>query len=180
MANPYLWNRILWYISKRERCEKEIRDYIKRISNSKIQIPKENIRKNPLEIRVNQSDNKTNNEQSIDELIKKLKSLDFLNEDRFARAYIHDSYGLKNKGKNRIKRELTNLRINESTISKYLDEIDNEDEAVKARDFARKKHELIKNLSLETQKRRLFGSLVRRGYQPHLAFKIIDEILKIR
>jgi regulatory protein len=166
--NSYLWNRILWYISKRERCEKEVQDYLKRISKfsakggsasgEKAQISKE----------------------ESEEIIEKLIKLDFLNEDRFTRAYVHDSYQLKNKGKNRIKQELKNRRIDELTIEKYLNEIESSDEEDKARDFAKKRHELIKNLPQETQKRRLFGSLVRRGYQPHLAFKIIDEILKIR
>jgi regulatory protein len=157
----YLWNRILWYISKRERCEKEIRDYIaNKIRNSKFEI--------------------RNEKEQIEEIINKLTKLDFLNEDRFTRAYVHDSYQLKNKGKNRIKQELKNKRIDELTIEKYLNEIESSDEEDKARDFAKKRHELIKNLPQEAQKRRLFGALVRRGYQPHLAFKIIDEILKIR
>lgn len=159
MENNFLWNRILRYVGKRERCEKEVRDYIQRkISNSKIQIPK----------------------TEIEEIVEKLKNLDLVNEERFAKAYIHDSYELQHKGKNRIRYELTSKRVSELTINKYLDEINEEDEKQQALKFAEKKYEFMKKLPFLTVKRRLYGQLVRRGYQPQIALKTIDIILKKR
>lgn len=158
MIDRSLWNRILWYISKRERCEKEIREHLARISKFKFQI----------------------SSTEIEEIITKLKSLDFLNEDRFTKAYVHDNYELKHKGKSRIRQELKHRKIDEVTIDKYLSGIDVKDEEKQAFELAKKRHELIKNLPILTQKRRLFGTLVRRGFPTHLALKVIDEILQIR
>lgn len=152
----FLWNRVLRYISKRERCEKEIRDYINNIS---VPIP---------------------TKEKIEEIITRLKSLDFLNEDRYAKAFIHDSFHLKNKGIGRIAHELKNKGINEEIIDKYLNNIDKEDIKEKAEDLARKRYVFIKNLPVLTIKRRLYGQLVRRGFSPEIAMSTIDTVLKKR
>lgn len=155
MENKYLWNKILKYISKRERCEAEIREYIKRIKNAGSRIENE----------------------EVDEIVKKLKLLDFLNEERFAHAYINDNFKLKNKGKSRIRQELKNKKIDELTINKYLKEIDSKDEEKKAKDLVRKTRGQIKKLPFSVQKRRLFGRLIRRGFPPKISLKVIDDII---
>jgi regulatory protein len=173
MSNNFLWNRVLGFISKRERCEKEVREYLKRL------IEKYRVgaapRGRPIEGR-----HRGLPLQNIDDIIAKLKSLDFLNEERFAKAYIHDNYHLKHKGKNRIRQELKNKGINEVTIDKYLNEIRKESEAEKALELAQKRHELIKNLPVLTIKRRLYGLLVRRGFSPQVALDAIDMVLEKR
>lgn len=163
MLNDFLWNRVLGHISKRERCEKEVREYIKRISVGVGLVPVQGRPQgSPLQ---------------NDEIIQKLKSLDFLNDDRFTKAYVHDNYNLKHKGKNRIRQELKNKGINESTIDIYLNEIGKESEVEKALELAKKRREFMKNLPILTQKRRLYGFLVRRGFEPKISLTVIDMIV---
>jgi regulatory protein len=166
MSDNHLWNKILRYISKRERCEKEVREYLKRISVGARSSRPMGGKTPPL--------------QSIEEIIQKLKSLDFLNEERFTKAYIHDNYQLKHKGKNRIRQELKNKEINEEIIDKYLNKIGNKSEAGKALELALKRREFMKKIPVLAQKRRLYGFLIRRGFSPQITFHVIDKIFKER
>ncbi len=164
--NDFLWNRILRYISKRERCVQEIENFLK-IQNSKFKIQ-------------NYSSKLKINNSREDEIISKLKALDFLNEERYVKAYVHDSFELKNKGKCRIAQELKNKGIDELTINKYLGKINKDDLEEKAVGLARRKYALIKNLPVLTIKRRLYGQLVRRGFSPEIAMHVIDTVLEKR
>jgi regulatory protein len=159
MSNNFLWNRVLGFISKRERCEKEVLEYLRRL------IEKYNVgvsHGKPLQ---------------IDEIISKLKSLDFLNKERFTKAYVHDSINLQQKGKFRIKQELKNKGIKEEIIDKFLNEIGKGSEEKRALEFAKKRYALMKNLPILTVKRRLFGQLLRRGFGQNVAMTAIDKIV---
>ena len=175
MSNNFLWNRVLGFISKRERCEKEVREYLKRL------IEKYHVGEGLMTLPMGQVVRPVPTENDkIDETIQKLKSLDFLNEERYVKAYIHDNYNLKHKGKNRIHQELKNKGINELTIEKYLGEIGAENEAENALELAKKRREFMKKLPVLTQKRRLYGLLVRRGFSPEIALDTIDKIVQKR
>lgn len=187
MANDnFLWNRVLRFISKRERCEKEVREYLKRVIEKYrvgVDLPAgqrfdAGDAGRPVDPHADRPGGLSL--QKIDETIAKLKSLDFLNEERYTKAYIHDNYNLKHKGKNRIRQELKNKGINELTTEKYLGEIGKESEAEKALELAQKRYELIKKLPIITQKRRLYGLLIRRGFSPQIALDAIDTVAKKR
>ena len=153
-----LWNKVLRHVARRERSEKEVREYIQKIiTNYKLRI--------------------TNGQE---EIIQKLKQQDFLNEERFVKAYIHDSIELQNKGKHRIKFELEKRGIDENIIDKYLSKIEEGDELEKALEFAKRRYEFMKKLPVLTQKRRLYGLLVRRGFSPEIALDTIDKIVQKR
>ncbi len=172
MSNSFLWNRVLGFISKRERCEKEIREYLKRL------IEKYHVVVDlPVDPHADRPGGLFLQKNNIDATIDKLKSLDFLNEERFTKAYIHDNYHLKHKGKNRIRQELKNKGINELMTDEYLNEIGAESEANKALELAKKRREIMKNLPVWTQKRRLFGFLVRRGFEPKISLAAVDSAI---
>ena len=153
-----LWNKVLRHVARRERSEKEVREYIQKIiTNYKLQI--------------------TNGQE---EIIQKLKQQDFLNEERFVKAYIHDSIELQNKGKHRIKFELEKWGIDENIIDKYLSKIEEGDELEKALEFAKRRYEFMKKLPWQSAKRRLFGQLVRRGFATSEVIAVIEKVMKKR
>ena len=81
------------YINKRIRCEKEIRDYLKKY---------------------------TKDENKIELLINKLKDNNFINEELYLKSFIHDKINLSNDGPLKIKRDLEYLGFNSFQIEDYL------------------------------------------------------------
>lgn len=84
----------LKYLNSKLRCEKEIRDYLKKKDFS-------------IDI--------------IDKTIERLNKFNYLNRDLYIKSYISDKYNFTSNGPVKIKRELINLGFNEEEIDKYLD-----------------------------------------------------------
>ena len=85
--------KALKYIGIKMRTEKEIDIYLKKSGYS---------------------------ENSIEYAKNKLKDDGYLNEDKYAQAYILDAINLSNVGPKRIAKDLNNLGIKANIISKYL------------------------------------------------------------
>ena len=83
----------LKYINSKLRCEKEIRDYLKKKDFS-------------LDI--------------IDKTIDRLNKYNYLNRDLYVKSYVSDKYNFTLNGPVKIKRELINLDFSEEEIDKYL------------------------------------------------------------
>ena len=66
------------------------------------------------------------NEKDKEEIILKLKSIGFIDDDNFAKAYISDRIHLSSDGPFKIKRELLDHNISEEKIDLYLSKVDEE------------------------------------------------------
>lgn len=88
-----LYDKTLSYINKRIRCEKEIRDYLKKY---------------------------TKDESKIELIINKLKDNNFINEELYLKSFIHDKINLSMDGPLKIKRDLEYLGFNSFQIEDYL------------------------------------------------------------
>lgn len=83
----------LKYLNSKLRCEKEIRDYLKKKEFS-------------LEI--------------IDKTIDRLNKYNYLNRDLYVKSYVNDKYNFTLNGPVKIKRELLLLGFDNEEIDKYL------------------------------------------------------------
>ena len=83
----------LKYLNSKLRCEKEIRDYLKKKEFS-------------LEI--------------IDKTIDRLNKYNYLNRDLYVKSYVNDKYNFTLNGPVKIKRELLLLGFDDEEIDKYL------------------------------------------------------------
>jgi regulatory protein len=88
-----LYSRSLKYISIRVRSEGEVRQYLKRKSAS---------------------------DEQIKTIVSRLKSLDLINDETFARAFIHDRMLQSPSSKRKITFELRKKQIAESVIEQSL------------------------------------------------------------
>ena len=85
------------YCAYQERCHKEVKDRLR------------NMRMIP---------------EAIDKIMVHLIQNNYLNEERFAKAYVRGKFRIKKWGKNRLVRELKSREISKYSIDSALKEID--------------------------------------------------------
>jgi regulatory protein len=106
--------------------------------------------------------------QELEEVIAQLVQDDFLNEERFAKAYARGKFRIKQWGRNRIRRELKFRKISDYCIQKGMAEID-EEEYVQTLD------QLLQTARQEAGKKTpaqrykfIMERLLRKGYESNL------------
>jgi len=102
--------------------------------------------------------------------INKLKTANFLNEDRYVKYFVA-ARTKKKWGKAKIKSALGVKRIDSSIVQKYLDDIDVENYEEQMRLAAEKKWKTIKGETLRERKTKLMRFLLSKGYE-------MDRIVK--
>ena len=141
----YAFNRATSYLSLRARSEKEAENFlIKKDFNPNI----------------------------IPAVIKRLRDLNFLNDEEYARSFTRTRQEYKGKSKYFIKYELKQKGVAE----KVIDEISNEsqDDLITAKDFIMRKKRIFSRLNKKEFKEKMLRLLSSRGF----TFDIITKALK--
>lgn len=138
-------NKSLMLISRRPRSVKEIMDYLWR---HKI------------------------DEFLAEQVIEKLKTKQFLDDNAFSKWFIEQRRAFKPKGKRLLAQELKQKGISGEIIEAVL--TDGSSEIEEATQIVKKKITRLKNYDTTTQKKKLIGLLRARGY----TWDVIQEALK--
>lgn len=109
----------------------------------------------------------------LEDIINKLIEDDFLNEERFARAYARGKILFKKWGKNKVLAEFRARSISTYCTRKALEEID---EQVYRTMISSELHKKFDQGASSRQKLFAFG--LRRGYEMELMNPILDELYK--
>ena len=102
--------------------------------------------------------------EDINNTINRLEKNNLINDNLYIKSYIHDRFYLSSEGLNKIRNYLINLRLDESIIDKYLNEIDREDVIDKLNKLVDKKIKSNKNYSGNILKLRLMNYFVEQGF----------------
>ena len=130
----------LSYLSKRSRCENEIRAHMRSYT-----------------------------QDIVEKVITFLTKYDFVNDRQYAKRYIRDRLNLKPRSLALISRELKRKGLLDADISAAIAELDSEiDESSIAFELAKKQIQRYQSLDQATMKRRLFNFLLRRGFSYEL------------
>ena len=109
-------------------------------------------------------------QNDVEQIISDLISENFLNEERFAKAYVLGKFRMKGWGKVKIKQHLKAKRVSDPLIRIALREIDLDDYESKLEELITKKRlEFGDKLSL-SEKAKLIRFLQSRGYESDLIF----------
>ncbi|MBL4939286.1 MAG: RecX family transcriptional regulator [Lutibacter sp.] len=100
----------------------------------------------------------------------------FLNEERYAKAFARGKFSIKNWGKIRIINELKYRNISQYNIKTALNEIDEFDYINCLKKIAIKKFSLIKELNSYKKKNKLITYLISKGFESDLVYKVIKEL----
>ena len=138
------------YCAYQERCHKEVRNKLREMR----MIP-----------------------EAIDLIIVHLIQHNFLNEERFAQAYVRGKFRIKKWGKNRLVRELKFRDISKYSIDSALKEIDLEDYYNTLDELVKKQIESIKENNSYKKKKKIADYLLYRGWESQLIYDKINELL---
>lgn len=136
-----------WYCSFQERCKQHV---INRLIAWKVE------------------------KKYFDSIIEKLEDEDFLNEERFAEAYVRGKFSQKRWGKIKITAQLYQLGVAKKWIDKALQNEINEEEYKKALHYlAEKKEAQLISETATDRKTKLFRYLASKGYETDLIQEVI-------
>ena len=111
----------------------------------------------------------------LEEIIAELITENFLNEERFAKAYAGGKFRIKKWGKIRIKQELKKRKIADYCIKKAMQEIDEEGYLEGLYQVIEKKMKTEKETNEFKLKGRLAKYAIRKGFEPHLVWQVLKD-----
>jgi len=144
-------NKLESYCAYQERCHKEVRQKLRDMK----MIP-----------------------EAIDVIMVHLIQHNFLNEERFAKAFVSGKFRIKKWGKNRLVRELKFREISKYSIDTALKEIDLDEYYKTLDDLVQKRIAQVKETNLYKKKKKVADYLLYRGWESHLVYEKMNEYIK--
>jgi regulatory protein len=114
--------------------------------------------------------------EAKEKIILHLIQHNYLNEERFAKAFARGKFSIKNWGKQRIKNELKLRNISNYNINSALKEINEEEYLQTLETLSTKKLQLIKETNLLKKKSKLANYLISKGFETTLVFNHLNTI----
>lgn len=115
--------------------------------------------------------------EAIDTIMVHLIQHNFLNEERFAKAFVRGKFRIKKWGKNRLLRELKFRDISKYSIDTALKEIDQEDYETTLDELTQKRIAQVKEKDKYKKKKKVADYLLYRGWESHLVYEKLNEYL---
>lgn len=112
----------------------------------------------------------------VEEIISTLISENFLNEERFALAYISGKFKIKKWGKIKIKQGLKLKRVPEPIIKKALNSIDGDEYFETLKILLEKKQRVEKEKNAIKRQFKLLNYLHSKGFEKDLIFILLKNI----
>ena len=111
----------------------------------------------------------------VEDLICTLIEENFINEERFAKAYAGGKFRLKKWGRIKIERGLKEKGISKYCIQQGLKEIEEETYQQTLEELLAKKYPQIKGENSYIRKSKLANFAIAKGYETYLVWQIIKE-----
>lgn len=142
-----IYNKVIKYIGIRLRSKKEITDYLKKMD---------------LSIEV------------VDDILNKLISNKYIDDERFSQAYIKDKYNFSNNGPYKIINELVKLGIDKDIAYTYtFDIIINEEEKINK--LINKYVKSDKKHDWYYLRNKIYNNLINLGYSKEIVISILNN-----
>lgn len=114
--------------------------------------------------------------QDQGEIIVQLIKEGFLNEERFAKAFVYDKFNLQNWGRYRIRKELEFKQITESLIKKALLQIDEEEYLETFENLLKKRLNSVSEGHPLKKKKKVADFLLRKGFESPMVYDAVNKI----
>ncbi|HEY0039722.1 MAG TPA: regulatory protein RecX [Flavisolibacter sp.] len=113
-----------------------------------------------------------------DEIIASLIDDDYLNEERFAKAFAGGKFRMKDWGRKKIYYGLKEKGVSDYLIKQAMKEIDEDVYQKTLRDLAEKKYESLKDEQYLVRKKKTMDYLLHKGYEPGLITSVVNSFGK--
>ena len=114
----------------------------------------------------------------LEEIIATLISENFLNEERYARAFVRGKFRINQWGKQKIKQGLKAKNISDYCIRKGFEEIDEEEYLATINSLITKRITKTKAQNAFELRNKLVTYLVNKGYETDLAWQKVKEMVE--
>ena len=115
--------------------------------------------------------------EAIDKITVALIQDNYLNEERFAKAFVRGKFRIKKWGKNRIIRELKYREISKYAIDIALKEIDDLEYATVLDQLVKKRVEQVKETNIYKKKKKVADYLLYRGWESNLIYEKLNTYI---
>ncbi|WP_037351753.1 regulatory protein RecX [Sediminibacterium salmoneum] len=116
------------------------------------------------------------NKATVEQLLSRLIEEDYLNEERYAKAFVGGHFRQKQWGKIKIAYALKQKRVSEYNIRKAMSEIPDEDYLLLAEKLIKTKWNSLKKDQYIHRVVKTKAFLQQRGFEPALVQSIIQQI----
>jgi len=114
-------------------------------------------------------------QDDVESIISQLISDNFVNEERFARAYAGGKFRIKKWGRLKIRAGLRNKRISEYCMRKAFEEITDKEYMITLKMLLESKTKLIKEKNVIRRKYKLLSYASSKGYEKELIMQLLNE-----
>ncbi len=115
--------------------------------------------------------------EAIERVIVDLIQDNYLNEERFAKAYVRGKFSIKKWGKVRLTLELKQRQISQYVIKTALAEIDPEEYLQTFHKLAEKKALNMFESNPFKRKKKLADYLIYRGWESHMVYDKVNALI---
>lgn len=113
----------------------------------------------------------------VNQIMAHLIEQNFLNEERFAHAYVSGKFNIKHWGRHKIKQGLKLKKVSEANIKLALKQINEEDYYNQLIYLAQKKNDRLKESNPFKRKIKLTAYLLSKGYENDLIADVTKKII---
>lgn len=113
--------------------------------------------------------------ESVDLLISEIIEENYLNEERFAMAFVRGKFNIKGWGRSRLERELKMHQVSAYVLNKAMQQIDEEVYADKLESTFEKKWAEVKEPNVFKKGKKVADYLIRRGFESDRVWTLIRE-----
>ncbi|AUS05399.1 regulatory protein RecX [Pseudotamlana carrageenivorans] len=115
--------------------------------------------------------------EAIDVIIVHLLDHNFLNEERFAKAFVRGKFNIKHWGRRRLTAELKQRDISKFNINQALAEIDDHDYLTLFSELAENRANVIKEVNTYKKRKKFIDYFLYRGWESHLVYEKAYELI---
>lgn len=116
------------------------------------------------------------NPEEVESLIAELISENFINEERFAKAYAGGKFRVKKWGRHKIRQGLKQHRVSDYCLRKGMSEIDPDDYFETLQELLRKKKEILHEKDPYALKNKLARYAIGKGYEQDIVWDAMKEV----
>jgi regulatory protein len=113
----------------------------------------------------------------VDEILSNLITENFLNEERFAKAFAGGKFRIKKWGRIKITHALESKGVSSNCIRLGLKEIDEDDYQSALRALLKEKIPTLDESNVFVLRDRLSKYLIQKGYEPELVWREINSMI---
>lgn len=113
----------------------------------------------------------------VDELLSRLITEGFLNEERFAKAFAGGKFRMKKWGRLKIQNKLESLGLTNKCIGSGMKEIDPTDYSKTLKDLIKQKAQQTIEQNSFKKRDKVARFAIAKGYEPELVWEVVKEAL---